>query len=275
MSAMSAAGAGLVTSINNVNTLSLNGFAVDKLQSRCTRLRKNLGIAAKWLSQSGFQPWMLTFTYRDGVDWQPSHVRDALQRLRVWLKRAYRTRLRYVWVMETKRRKSGSHVGDSKPHYHCVVWVPVQVTRDDLKLDQRGFWNHGMTNAEKAVAAVRYVMKYASKFDNEGAFPNGARCYGIGGLDDVGGSIRRWINWPTFVQARAAITDSYGRASGGGWINRATGEWWPSEFGLVYSTVRQTAVLRIHDHGRPIADVAGPYSWIPNSGGVAALVYLH
>lgn len=260
----SAAGAGLVPSINNVNTLQdpAEGFVIDKLAARCTRLRKNLGIAAKALSQEGYQAWMLTFTYRDGIEWEPSHVRDALQRLRVWLKRAHKTRLRYVWVMETKERKSGSQVGEVKPHFHVVVWMPQQVTQDDLKLDERGYWVHGMTNAVKAVAAVRYVMKYASKFDNEGSFPKGARCYGIGGLDDVGRSVRRWINWPAFVQARAAISDSYGPAPGGGWVNRATGEWWPSEFGLVYTTPQCTAVVRLHDHGRPVENVVGPYNWL-------------
>jgi hypothetical protein len=265
---------GLVPSINNVNT-SLEGFTVDKLQARCTRLRKNLGVAAKWLSQSGFQPWMLTFTYRDDAPWEPEHVRDALQRLRVWLKRAHNAKLRYVWVMETKTRKSGESVGEVREHYHVVVWVPHQVQQSDLRMDERGYWPHGMTNAVKAKAAVRYVMKYASKFDNEGAFPKGARCYGIGGMGDVGGSVRRWINWPAFVQARAAITDSFHRCVGGGWVDRSTGEWWPSEFGLVYTNAKQTAVVRLHDHGRPFADVAGPFNWIRVSGGVAAPGYLH
>jgi hypothetical protein len=259
---MNVAGAGLVTSINNVNTAVLEGFTIDKLQARCTRLRKNLGVAAKWLSQSGYQPWMLTFTYRDGIEWEPSHVRDALQRLRVWLRRTYGCALRYVWVMETKERKSGVQVGEVKPHYHCVVWMPQQVSHDDMKLDARGFWTFGMTNAVKAVAAVRYVMKYASKFDNEGAFPKGARCYGIGGMGDVGGGIRRWINWPAFVQARASVADSFARCLGGGWLDRATGEWWPSEYGLSFTNAKQTAVVRLFDHGRPFADVAGPYSWL-------------
>lgn len=265
----SAAGAGLVPSINNVNNGFPEGFLVNKLEARCTRLKKNLGVAAKWLSQSGLQSWMLTFTYRDGVPWQPEHVRECLQRLRVWLRRTYATSLRYVWVMETKARKSGVEVGAVKPHYHCIVWMPVQVTRDDLKLDARGYWNHGMTNAEKAVAAVRYVMKYASKFDNEGAFPKGARCYGIGGMGDVGGRIRRWINWPSCLQARASISEPWTRAIGGGWVNRGTGEWLPSEYGLAYSTPASSAVVRLHHHPRPVlvtgqASPPGPFEWNRN-----------
>lgn len=256
------ASAGLVTSINNVNNVSTASepILIDKLEARCTRLRKNLGVAAKWLSQSGYQAWMLTFTYRDGCEWRPEHVRDALQRMRVWLRRAHGATLRYVWVMETKARKSGEQIGRVIPHYHVVVWMPQQVSQDDLKMDARGYWNHGMTNAVKAVAAVRYVMKYASKFDNEGAFPKGARCYGIGGMGDVGGRVRRWINWPSFVQARAAISDSYGRAKGGGWVNRVTGEWWPAEWGLAFTTSRHTLLQRLHTHDRPIA-ACGPFSW--------------
>jgi hypothetical protein len=266
--------AGLVPSINNVNTFIGERFNVDKVQTRCTRLRKNLGVAAKWLSQSGFTPWMLTFTYRDGVEWEASHVREALQRLRVWLRREHGVPLRYVWVMETKARKSGAEVGRIKPHYHVVVWVPVQVQQEQLRMDERGFWLHGMTNAVKAKAAVRYVMKYASKFDNEGAFPKGARCYGIGGMGDTGGRIRRWINWPSFVQARASITDRFARCKGGGWVNRDTGEWWPSEYGLTLMTRTHTAVVRIHDHGRPL-DAAGPFNWLSNTGGAAVPASLH
>lgn len=264
---------GLVPSINNVNTFNakLDGFEVDKLESRCVRLRKNLGIAAKWLSQDGCQAWMLTFTYKDGVAWEPSHMRESLNRLRVWLKRAHNARLRYVWVMETKARKTGLEVGQVKPHYHVVVWMPRGVSIDDLKMDERGYWTHGLTNVVKAKAAVRYVMKYASKFDNEGAFPRGARCYGIGGLDDVGRRVRRWVNWPSFVQARASVADDFRRRVGGGWIDASSGEWWPSEFGLVYSTRQKTAVVRLHNHGRPI-DASGPFNWVNQSSPLRAEV---
>lgn len=270
----SEASRGLVPSINKSETTE-NQLCIDKLQARCTRLRKNLGVAAKWLSQSGFRAWMLTFTYRDDQPWQPKHMSEALMHLRKWLKRAYGCALRYVWVMETKARKSGEFTGSIREHYHCVVWVPHQVTQDDLRMDERGYWPHGMTNAVVAKAAVRYVMKYASKFDNEGSFPKGARCYGVGGMDSVGGRIRRWINWPSFVQARAAITDTWRRAVGGGWTDAATGEWLPSEYGLSFSTKSHSVCVRLHDHGRPL-DVGGPFNWISsNLGGSAAPGLLH
>lgn len=259
---------GLVPSINNAETQG-DWISVEKLQARCTRLRKNLGIAAKWLSQGGGQCYMLTFTYKRVEDWKPAQVRDCLTLLRKWLLRAYKWRLRYLWVMETQRRKSGDQIGQSAPHYHCVVWVPVQVQKDDLKFDERGWWPHGLTNAVKAVAPVRYVMKYASKFDNAGAFPKGARIYGVGGMDVPGAQCRRWVNWPSFVQGIASASCSFARATGGGWVNRRTGEWWPSEWGLSFRDSARAVLVRLHTHTRVI-QACGPFNWLPAFAGQAA-----
>lgn len=260
--AVRAAGAGLVNSINKWETLPL---LIDKLVARCTRLRKNLGIAAKLHSTDAARcSWFITLTYRSGVPWEPRHISDCLQHLRKWLKRTYGAVLAYEWVMENKVRKSGAEKGRVREHMHLVLWLPVGVSLDDLKLDARGYWPHGMTNAVRAIAPVNYVMKYASKFDNEGAFPKGARCYGVGGLGDAGRRVRRWVNWPAFVQARASISDCWRPAAGGGWTDAATGEWLPSEFGLAFSTPKHSCVIRLHDHGRPMGDVRGPFSWVRN-----------
>jgi len=240
----------------------LEGFTIEKLEARCTRLRKNLGIAAKSLTRGAGRCWMLTLTYRRKGQWDARHTSDMLQHLRKWAKRAFGWTLRYLWVMESKKRLSGPDKGLDVPHYHLLVWLPMQVGLNSLKLDVKGWWPHGMTNALAVVAPVRYVMKYASKFDSESDFPKGARCYGIGGLDAAWRSVRRWINWPAFVQARASVQDSYAPQVGGGWVNRLTGQWWPSEFGLCWTSRRQTCVARIHDHGRPLSEVQGPYSWI-------------
>lgn len=265
-----ASAGGLVTSINKGETSPLTGFEIDKLKTRCTRLRKNLGIAAKALSRGTGTPWMLTLTYRRVGQWKPSQIKDMLQNLRKWAKRAFKWTLQYLWVMESKKRLSGPDKGQDVPHYHLVVWLPVQVQKGQLFLDVRGWWPHGHTQALKVVAPVRYVMKYTSKFDSESDFPKGARCYGIGGLDAAYRSVRRWINWPAFVQARASVADSFSRQVGGGWIDRATGQWWPSEYGLSWSNKKRTAVVRLHDHGRPLADVHGPYNWISPAHAVVA-----
>jgi len=69
---MTGATLGLVPSINKVKPGFSEPFGgsqvveVDKLQARCTRLRKNLGVGAKLLSLAGTrQAWMLTLTYAD------------------------------------------------------------------------------------------------------------------------------------------------------------------------------------------------------------------
>lgn len=256
---------GLVPSFNNAYRFrEADGDAkthtIDNLKMRCSRLRKNLGVSAKLLSQSSYRCWMLTLTYADAEGWKPSHIRDCLTRLRNWLKRQYRVGLRYLWVMETQARKSGAQIGKVAPHYHLVVWLPHQVDRDDLKLDDRGYWPHGLTNAVQARAPVRYVMKYASKFDNAGAFPKGARCYGVGGLDSDARRCRWWINLPSFVQGRASIHCRWTRAVGGGWT-APDGQRWPSEWALLDRTRASAELLRVFEHPR-IVEASGPFSWI-------------
>lgn len=257
---------GLVPSINNAETLD-----VDRVQARCTRMRKQLGVAAKFLSQGvGTRAWMLTFTYRDDVEWTASQVREALTHLRKWLKRTHKTTLRYVWVLETKARKTGARIGEQRPHYHCVVWVPSTVTKEQLQFDSRGWWPHGFTNAVEAVAAVRYVMKYVSKFDGPSAFPKGARVYGVGGLDDIGRGCRRWVAWPRFVQARASASCPWRRAAGGGWLDGSTGEIWPSEWGIRHFIGNSTRLVRLRTHPPTGFEPEGPFSWITAGAAAAA-----
>lgn len=270
---MSAA-AGLVPSFNNVNTFSVDDsedptvHKIDNLKMRCSRLRRNLGVAAKLLSLSSKRCWMLTLTYADAKGWKPSDVRDCLQRLRVWLWRAYKAKLKYLWVMELQKRKSGAQKGEVAPHYHLVVWVPREVSKDELKLDDRGYWPHGHTNAVEAVAPVNYVMKYASKFDNQGDFPKGARCNGRGGLDMAGRNALRWLNYPSFVQGRASVNFRWTRRTGGGWTD-THGTYWPSEWALIDRTSKGAELLRVFKHPR-LVDPSGPFSWLPAFTGHAA-----
>lgn len=266
---MTGALTGLVPSFNNTERFVVDKsdvpqtHEIDNLKMRCSRLRKNLGVSAKLLSESKGRCWMLTWTYADASGWNKDHVMRALDLLRKWLKRQFKWSLKYLWVMETATRKSGHQQGQVAPHYHVVVWVPHAVERADLAMDARGWWPHGLTNAIKAVAPVRYVMKYASKFDNAGSFPKGARCYGIGGLDASGRNVRRWINWPSFVQGRASINCKWTRATGGGWT-APDGGWWPSEWALLDRTRCSASLLRVFTHPR-IVDASGPFSWVPQT----------
>ena len=236
---------------------------------RLSRLRKNVGMAAKLHNMAADrrgQVVMVTLTYRTTEQWQPDHVKAYLQAVRKWFARLTgRARhLAYVWVAELQERGA--------MHYHVVFWLPKGVTMP--KADKRGWWPHGMTNTLRAKKPVAYVMKYATKFDSKSGLPKGARIYGVGGLDDGARRVRRWLNWPAFVQARASVADAFARAPGGGWTDLSTGEWFPSEWKpAALWRLGARFLERVHDHGRPVADVAGPYNWIHERGGVAAPVF--
>ena len=253
----SAAGAGLV-SVSTSGTPGVgDSVTFNRAECRWKRLRKNLGVAAKLHNVAGAHArvLMVTLTYAKVDGWAPHHVSDYLRHVRQWFKRKAGKALRYVWVAEVQERGA--------MHYHVVFWMPRGVHMP--KADKRGWWPHGMTNTLVAAKPVAYVMKYASKFDTKKGIVHGARIYGVGGLDAAARGVRRWCNWPAFVQARASVTDRYVPQVGGGWTNRATGEWWPSEY-RVTSTSNSglTVIERVRDHGRPL-DVAGPYSWAPGA----------
>jgi hypothetical protein len=258
----SGAAAGLVPSINNGKPVfaPFETIEVEKLQARCTRLRKNLGVGAKHLSQGrDKQAWMVTLTYRgSNAQWRPDHVKECIRHARNWAKRLGFV-LQYLWVIEVKKRLSGADAGKDAPHYHLVVWLPAGL--ECPKFDAKGWWDHGMTNRVLAVAPVRYVMKYVSKFDAEASFPKGARCYGLGGVSESGRRIRRWINLPAFVQARASIDDRWTRAPGGGWLDHSTGQIWPSEWGICSITRTCTRLVRLHAHPCKVKP-GGPFSWL-------------
>ena len=269
MTAGSAVGAGLVSvstthtgysepSFYPVGPLGRLPILVEKELARFSRLQKNVGMAAKLhmldvLPGSRQNVVMVTTTYRDGGDWRPVHQTAFITQVRNWYKRLTGDKLRYVWVAETQERGA--------IHYHCIFWLRKGVTMP--KADKKGWWPHGMTNTIKSTAPVAYLMSYAKKIKSKKDLPHGARIYGVGGLPPACRRVRRWVNWPSFVQARAAVTDNFSRQVGGGWVNRASGEWFPSEYAIAYNTKRTTCLVRIHDHGRPIQDVRGPYSWIP------------
>lgn len=229
-------------------------FTHDEMRYR--RLRKNVGVAAKLHSVSitggktHFNVCMVTLTYRTDT-WQPNHVREYLTHVRKWHQRRTDRTLKYVWVAEMQKR--------GVIHYHVLFFLPKGITMP--KADKQGWWPHGSTRTERAVAPVKYVMKYASKLDTKEGFPNGARTYGVGGLAQADRLSRRWLNLPAFVKARSSIFDGWKRATGGGWLDSGSGEIWPSEWGVCLVTKQKVALVRLHDHGRPL-DVGGPFSWL-------------
>jgi hypothetical protein len=64
-----------------------------------------------------------------------------------------------------------------------------------------------MTNTQKALSGVGYLMKYLSKLGELTIFPDGLRLYGIGGLDELARAVRGWYNLPEWAKASHGVGD--------------------------------------------------------------------
>jgi len=253
---------------------SLGAFALDAGGRRLSQLRCAVGSAARLHAvtmpgQRAMRAWMVTLTYRPGVDWSPDHLKACFHRLRSWSNRQG-LRARYVWVAELQ---DGTHradgVGRGVIHYHAVLWLPVGVRCP--RFDSRGWWPHGMTN-RKVVrkSAVGYLMKYLSKGTDVSAssFPKGARIYGVAGLDHACRRVRRWLRLPAFVQGNSSTLDAWTRTVGGGWAS-PDGERFASEFRTtLIAGVR--CLVRVAQHAVSIV-AAGPFSWLTERARALAL----
>lgn len=91
-----------------------------------------------------------------------------------------------------------------------------------------------MTRTEKVKRnAVAYVAKYATKGSDD-KLPPGARLNGSGGLSSDGRAQRAWWLSPAYVREWCeAWQDRPRRQAGGGWVNKATGDWLPAQFVIV------------------------------------------
>jgi hypothetical protein len=242
---------------NILRPLEFNPTELDRDMVRYSRLKRNIGVAAKChevnnpVGRKNHNVIMVTLTYKADT-WSAKHISAYTDHVRKWLDRRCGEKLRYIWVAELQKR--------GVIHYHVIYWLPKGITMP--KADKQGWWPHGSTRTEKAVAPVKYVMKYASKLDSKEGYPDGARTYAVGGLDETSRKSRRWLNFPSFIKARASISDSWTRSVGGGWLEHATKKIWPSEWGLSLVTRAKLHIVRIHDHGRPMENVAGPFEWV-------------
>lgn len=242
---------------------AVGAFSPDKHRNRLARLRRGVGFAARaHIGQvDGFRPdtcFMLTLTYRPDEHWQPRHLSDFVKRFRRWLKNN-ELPCRYVWVAEIqdgKRRADGR--GRGAVHYHVAVFLPAGVYLP--KADHSGWWPHGSSRTERARAAVPYLMKYLSKGGHHSKFqlPNGARMFGVGGLEHSMRRAKRWLGLPAFVKARSDVLDDWKPARGGGWMT-PDGHVIPSEFERAWHGDRW-AIRRVVDYGRPF-NPDGPFSW--------------
>ena len=197
---------------------------LDNREMRLKRLRTGLAVGAR-LMQEQWQAiphvcLMVTLTYRPGVEWKAKHISAYCNAFTKWLERQQSSGC-YLWVMETT--KAGV------PHYHVLIWMKKGLFMP--KADRRGWWPHGMTKTEVAVAPVQYMAKYTSK-GFEHALPRRARIAGGGGLLLEHRRSRSWCLLPAYARRAFDTSDDVIRAPGGGFLSRRTGHFLISEWQL-------------------------------------------
>lgn len=251
---------GVIRGDADIRSLLLPGESeLDQGLQRARRLRARLSLAAGY-HESEFvgrrYTCMVTLTYRDGVEWQPGHVRAYLAAVRSWWRRTFPQSgrpLRYVWVAELTQR--------GVMHYHVIFWLPAGVLMP--KADVRGWWPHGYTRTEAVRSPVAYVTKYASKVDNVAGFPKGARLYGIAGLRESR-PVMRWWALPVWARELFGVRCGAGRVPGGG-IGPKYGEARSSPW-EVSRVFGRTLVRQRFSYCDRIEGVSGPYCVLPGGG---------
>lgn len=167
---------------------------------------------------------MVTLTYAPGAEYSPRQVTEYVRRMRAWLEQR-KIAYAYEWVLEMQKRGA--------PHYHVLWWIPVGMKLpmpDSVTGRQRKrLWPWGLTRIEIARSGPAYIVKYASKGDQDRPLPRGARLYGVGGFDSAK-RLAQWRALPAYVRDRTEQGSSVRRATGGGWLVRESGEHIPSEW---------------------------------------------
>lgn len=205
---------------------SFQGIELNPVQSRLNRMRSAVRTSARLIEGEvkllpiQYRSYMVTLTYRPGVEWGPRHISECLGAYRKWAA-GNGFFLRYVWVAEVQanRYQNGALLGECV-HYHLLVWVPAHL--DCPKPDKAGFWVHGMTQRVAARKPVSYLTKYATK-GKDVCFPKGLRTHGAGGLSVTARSERTWWGLPRWVRVLFDQSDIPRRNVGGGFISRASG----------------------------------------------------
>lgn len=263
LAASEASGLDSLSTTRRDEYFSENTIEIDREKARLTRMRKSVGISAKALHNLGPKTqniFMLTLTYRGtNRDWKPNHISRFMEELKRWYySRTGLRKLRYVWVAELQ--------GRGVIHYHVCVWLQPGLTppKPDRPWRNRGAWQapmwmHGWSNRLKAYAPVAYLMDYAKKGNSEGRFPHGARISGVGGLDEAGRGVRRWVLWPAYVQANSDIWGDWKRKEGGGYFSPSTGEILRSEFKPTGGGFSR--FVRVFENPRRI-EAGGPFEWL-------------
>ena len=203
--------AGLVPSKTSRQTFYVHFDPASCALRRVKRLKRAVWASGHLhkLADKGHRPpvcWFVTLTYVGVNDWRSDHMSKAIRLFRSWCK-SKGVQCRYTWVAELQRRGA--------VHYHLLAWLPHGVSMPKWDLPTRmthgrvraPFWPHGMTNTQKALSGVGYLMKYLSKLGELSVFPKGLRLYGIGGLDADGKAVRSWLNLPEWAKCLGGVGD--------------------------------------------------------------------
>lgn len=238
------------------HTKTINFSKQCQAEKRVKRLKANVWAAGHLhnLPKPGHRPtqaWFVTLTYRLVDGWRPNHIAEAMDAYRRWCKRE-NVPCEYLFVAELQSRGA--------VHYHMLVWLPrgkrMPMWDKETRASKRQvapFWNHGMTNTQKAKAGVGYLMKYLSKLGEFTIFPEGIRLYGMGGLTPEARQIRYWQNLPQWIKNDHGVGDI--TRMGRHYVETLTGEvlpaMWKREFcpGGVVVTMLRPMTEKLYDHG--------------------------
>ena len=163
------------------------------------------------LRHSRFKPAMLTLTYREIGQWNPRHISDLLQRIRVWLRAG--PRLRYVWVAELRARRV---------HYHAVLWLPRGLTLPKPDNKDGGPMDQPESNGPGSPLAIlrstppnsTQRLALASPWSPS---PRARRSRGIGR------SVSQWFNLPQWAREVCDLAGRAVRVKGCGLVNGIRG----------------------------------------------------
>jgi len=196
---------------------------LDSQLARVRRLRGRVCAWANYIRLSGLaqhQMKMITLTYAPGPDgfseWREGHISQFISKVRKHCKADLAA---YAWVAELQER--------GEVHYHVLLIVK----RGGVALpypDKAGWWPHGFSRIETA-RSPGYVVKYASKSDDDDVFPKGLRLYGVWVAPEHRNSeydeVLRSQVLPAWLRPEALKSEAWPkRAVGGGW--------WLKLFGL-------------------------------------------
>lgn len=208
------------------------------------------------LTQGGFRYYaaFVTLTYEDVDGYRPEHVTAYLNSLRNLAQREG-WKLHYEWVLELQKRGA--------PHYHLLIWIPEgkMIPKPD-----HGMWKHGHSQIARARNGVGYLVKYATKGDNEvHPMPHGARLFGTGG-DAAARLARHRAGLPRWLVEKIAVGARAKRIPFVGWMCEATGEIYRSPYVMRW---------RYDEHGNAVVDVikyqAGETSFAKTPGRIGLL----